>query len=198
MVCASAPLSNAPTGTLGYERSRLTVGSDAPRIGFAQVQLEAEVSLVMALPALIDNLDSSLHYFGEVELSGYQVTSVGLEPNEVDQLADLVSALNWFGSSSRSAGMLVYGAGEVGLGILAQLQRQNTGPFEFGVPGILGGWDPPAEMVGSGIPNRPDVGLGVRLSDDPTAAGWVMAVVINAARTLAPNVTGLRLSLELQ
>ena len=184
------------TGLWAMNEAELAPESEAPRIGTAQVGLEAGVPLATALPALIDNLDNSLRYFGEVELSGYQITAVYLEPGQVDRAGDLVLMLNWFGPPSRSSKVLVYGAPDAGPDIVSRLQRQNTGLFRFDAAGTGGGWDAPPEMPRLRIADTPDVGLKVALPDGPSAAGWVLAVVTNVALTLVPNLTELRMSLE--
>ena len=182
-------------GLWSMHEAELGAGSDAPRIGFAQVGLDAGVPLVMAMPALTDNLDNSLRYFGAVELSGYQVTATHLEPHQADHTGWLVSALNWFGPPSRSAGIMVYGVGDIGPDLLARLRWQNTGLFQFDATETLTGWGAPPEMMGLEIANI-SVGLEAKLSGIPTAPGWVMAATINAVCALAPNVTDLRISLE--
>ena len=56
------------------------LAGDSPRVGSAQVGLATGVSIVVALPALIECLDDSLRRFGAYESSGYQVTTGGLTP----------------------------------------------------------------------------------------------------------------------
>ena len=102
----------------------MTAGSDGPRIGFVQVGLEvgdieptkappptpgyvgyAYAPLgarqrpgepAMALPALVQCFDDALRRFGDVELSGLQVTAYGLDPSTRSPADHLVSGLNWF------------------------------------------------------------------------------------------------------
>ena len=186
-------------GLWAMNEAELATESEAPRIGTAQVGLEAGVPLAMTLPALIDNLDNSLRYFGEVKLSGYQITAEDLEPGQVNHVgdaADLVLALSWFGPPSRSSEVLVYGAPDAGPDIVSRLQWRNTGLFRFDSVEPGAGWDAPPEMPRLRIAPTPDVGLKVALPDGPSAAGWVLAVVTNVALTLRPNLTELRMSLE--
>ena len=183
-------------GLWGMNEAELATESEAPRIGTAQVGLEAGVPLATTLPALIDNLDNSLRYFGEVELSGYRITAVYLEPGQVDHAGDLVSMLNWFGPPSRSSKVLVYGAPDAGPDIVSRLQRRNTGLFRFDAVETGAGWDTSLEWTELRIAPTPDVGLKVALPDGPSAAGWVLASVTNMALTLVPNLTELRMSLE--
>ena len=187
-----------PLGLWRMEEAELTAVSDSSRIGWAQVGLEAGVSIVVALPALIQCFDDSLRRFGTVELSGYQVTTGGLEPGREFSLGHLVEVLNWFDVSSQSveAIAVVHGVGrDAGPAVVAELERRNTGTFRFQAAAPLPGWDAPSEMTSPRITGAPGASLKVTLPDGPDAAGWVMASALDAVRTLRSGMTDLRVSL---
>ena len=77
--------------------------------------------------------------------------------------------------------------------LFARLQRRNNGSFEFGpvvaVPeqySIKAGAEYPILFIS---PAHSGLGLSVTLPEwTASAAGWVLATVIDAARTIAPDV----------
>ena len=108
--------------------AELTAESDASRIGWVQVGLEAGVvepiqaqpvsvpgwaafperrrdfvEPAMALPALIQCFDDALGRFGVVSLSGFQVTARYLEPSARSCDGYLVSGLNWFNLARKAS-----------------------------------------------------------------------------------------------
>ena len=177
--------------------AELGAGDGEPRIGWAQVELRPGVPLAMALPALAQCLEGSLRRFGHVELSGYQGTAVGLGHGSIAHLGGLVSMLNCFGVASNVATVTLYGLGQdSGPRVTAALTKQNSGTFTFEAAVSACEWDAPPEMSSLHAADKPCVGLTVRLPEGPSAAGWVMAAVTNAALTLSPNRSDIRASLE--
>ena len=189
------------------EEADLCEQNDAPRIATAQVGLEDGVPIVIALPALIQCFDDSLRRFGAVELSGYQVTASGLEamqeswlfqlyqmPNYLFHLSQMT---NYFEVSHRSteATMIVYElAKEPELQLVTELEKLNTNPFGYQRTAHSPGRDAPSEME-----LRSKVGMNeyLRLSlpEGPDAAGWAMALALDAILTLRPRTTDARVSL---
>lgn len=171
--------------------------NDAPRIATAQVGLEDGVPIVIALPALIQCFDDSLRRFGAVELSGYQVTASGLEAMQESWLFHLYQMPNYFEVSHRSteATMIVYElAKEPGLQLVTELEKLSTNPLRYKRTAHTPGRDAPSEME-----LRSKVGMNeyLRLSlpEGPDAAGWAMALALDAILTLRPRTTDVRVSL---
>ena len=171
---------------------------DAPRIGSAQVGLEAGVPFVIALPALIQCFENSLRQFGTVELSGYQVTTENLEPRRESYVTHLVEVLNWFDVSPQSAEAVVEVCGvgrDAGPAVVAELVRRNTGTFKFEAGASSLDWGAPTEMSSLQATDSPGVSLKVTFPNGPTAAGWVLATATDAVRTLRAGITDIRVSL---
>ena len=189
-------LATRPPGLWQMQEADLAVG-DSPRVGGAQVGLEAGVSIVIALPALMVCFDDSLRRFGAYESLGYQVTAGGLTPRRESYLGHLVEVLNYFEVSpkSRMATLAMYGMGKgIGSQIASELERRNIGVFRFkeGVP--VRGWDVPPEMSPR-TGGEPDASLDVTLPNGPGAAAWAMASALDSARTLRAGATSIRVSL---
>ncbi len=227
-----------PRGPLlwGIEEAELTAGTDASRIGFVQVGLDAgivgvlepgtelaapipdigggwygfsrlemprsdsAVDPAMALPALIQCFDDALSRFGTVKLSSLQVTVSGREAHTGSCRSYLVSVLNWFNTSlkARADALIAFDNELLGdrteADLVTSLQRRNTGSFEFGpvaaVPeqhAIKAGDEWPIHSI-----SPADSGLGVSVTLPewtPSAAGWVLASVVDAARLVQPDVS---------
>ena len=157
----------------------------------------------MALPALVQCFDDALRRFGAVELAGLQVTASNLEPSTRSCLGDLVSVLNWFNTTqkARADALIAFDnellGGQTEAELLASLQRWNTGSFEFGtvvaVPeqhSVKAPFEAPLRFISPAIsPARSGLGLSVTLPEwTASAVGWVLAIVIDAARASAPDV----------
>lgn len=155
---------------------------------------------VLMLPALIQCLDDALRRFGAVELSGLQVTANFLQPGTQSCAGDLVGTLNWFNTNLKGkTGALVAFDQELLGGyteaeLVADLQRGNTGSFEFGPVvavsdhhSIKLGVEAPFRYIS---PAHSGLGVSVTLPEwTAGAAGWALAVVIDAARVNAPDVS---------
>lgn len=152
---------------------------------------------VLALPPLAQCFSDSLSRFGVTELASLQVTVLHMDADAVSQLGHLVSMLNWFNTNLETrAGAIVsfeqdlLGGNDVSE-LVTYLQRRNTGSFEF-----KSAVDVPEQHmveVSTGEhfhPVKPlsDQGVSVIMHEwTPSAAGWVLASVINAARTIEPE-----------
>ena len=157
------------------------------------------VDPAIVLPPLIQCFDDALRRFGVIELSGLQVTASSLEPSTRSCFGDLVSGLNWFNTTPKErtdAHIAVDNellGGHTEAELFARLQRRNNGSFEFGpvvaVPeqySIKAGAEYPILSIS---PVHSGLGLSVTLPEwTASAAGWVLATVIDAARTIAPDV----------
>ena len=154
----------------------------------------------LMLPALIQCLDDALRRFGVVKLSGLQVTANYLESQTRPYAGGLVGTLNWFNTSptGRADAIIAFDqkllAGHTEEELVADLRRKNTGSFEFGpvvaVPqqhSIKAGFETPISSVS---PSHSGLGVSVTLPEwTPSAAAWVLAIVIDTARASAPDVS---------
>ncbi len=159
-------------------------------------QRSAEPSMV--LPALIQCFHDALCRFGVVELSGLQVTANYLDPRQPYDNR-LISGLNWFNTTLKGKANALIAFDQELLGghteaeLLASLRRRNTGSFEFGpvvaVPerhSIKVGIETPVRSIS---PARSGLGLSVTLPEwTVSAAAWVLAMVIDTARAITPEV----------
>lgn len=164
--------------------------------GFHQRSIEPAV----VLPALTQCFVDALARFGIVELAGLQVICHHLEPGPRSLGNDLPSAHNWFNTNRKTAvhalvafsEELLYNHDEVDL--VANLSGKKLGRFEFGpavaVPEqhwIKVAVDGPSLRHISPAPSG--IGLSVRMPEwTATAVGWVLAIIIDAARVITPDV----------
>ncbi len=156
---------------------------------------------VQALAALVQCFSDSLCRFGEVELSGLQlqVTASYMETATVSSPSYLWSVRNWFNTNSKAGANAIVAFDQNLLGghevseLIATLQDRITCPFEFRTSATA---VPEKHMVKvpdetpfySAAPQL-DTGVFVTLPEwTPSAIGWVLATVIDAARVSAPDV----------
>ncbi len=149
---------------------------------------------VEVLPALIQCFDDSLRRFGDVEVSSFQVTASRMEHCIGDSIWYLVSVLNWFNLDGK-AGADAIVALDQGLlknhavaKLVTGLQQRNNGTFEFrsvvDVPDECMVKVTTSDFLHPVTPQSPH-GVLVSLPEwTPSATGWVLASVINAARAI--------------
>ena len=157
------------------------------------------IELVLMLPALIQCFDDALRRFGVVELPGLQVSANFLGPR-TQTYNDLVGTLNWFNTTpkGRADALIAFDqellGGHTEAELVANLQRKNTGSFKFGsvvaVPeqhSIKANVEAPHRSFS---PSHSGLGVSVTLPEwTASAIGWVLAIVIDAAGTSAPDVS---------
>jgi len=204
------------TSRIGWVQVGLDVGdleparpSSAPVQGLAYAPLavhQRDIEPALALPALIQCFLDALRRFGVVELSGLQVTSNFLESRPQSHAGNIVSMLNWFNTSLEGGADALIAFDDKVLGdhteaeLVASLQRKNTGLFNFGpvvaAPrqhSIRVGTETPIRSIS---PARSGLGISVTLPEwTPSAAGWVLASVVDAARLVNPDATDFALRL---
>ena len=154
---------------------------------------------VEVLPALIQCFDDSLRRFGAVEVSGYQVTASGMETCIGNSAWYLVSVLNWFNIDGKAGADAVVAFDQALLKdddvskLVAGLRRRNNGTFEF--RSVV---DVPEECMVKvttsaflhPVTAQTHQGVLVSLPEwTPSAAGWVLASVINVARALESDTS---------
>ena len=152
---------------------------------------------VLALPPLVQCFHDSLSRFGDVELTGLQLAAMRLDIDAARQLGNLVSMLNWFNTNLKERADALVSFDRNLLGdhevseLVAGLQWRNTGSFEFrSVVDV-----PEQHMVKmaaeepSWLDRRDGLVLGISVTMPewtPSAAGWVLASTIDAARAIEP------------
>ena len=194
---------------IGWVQVGLDVGdfeparpSSAPVQGWAYAPLAVhrrDIEPALALPALIQCFHDALRRFGIVELSGLQVTANFLDPRTQPWQSRLYAMLNWFNATLKGKADALIAFDEEFLGghteaeLVTRLQRMNTGAFEFGpvvaVPeqySIRTGIETPIHRIS---PASSGLGISVTLPEwTPSAAGWALAIVVDAARLIKPDV----------
>ena len=175
------------------------------RTGFTRLPGPRRVrtaELPIVLPALMQCFDDALRRFGDVELSGLQVTACqtsDVEPSTRSNIRDLVAGLNWFNTTLRArADALVAFDNELLGGhteaeLVAGVQWRNNGSFEFGpaatVPERHRAKAPVEAPRRSISTTSSGLGLSVTIPEwTASAVGWVLATVVDAARVMAPDV----------
>ena len=185
------------------ERTRVPVPSP-PVIGFRYAPLgvrRRSVEPAVVLPALIQCFDDALRRFGDVELSALQVTANFLDPWTQSYPRALTSGLNWFNTILKGHvdALIAFDqellGGQTEEALVASLRRKNTGSFEFGpvvaVPEqhSVRAWvdAPPVYSIS---PAHSGLGVSVTLSEwTASAVAWVLAMVIDTARSIEPDVS---------
>ena len=184
------------------ERTRAPVPSP-PVIGFRYAPLgvrRRSIEPAVVLPALIQCFDDALRRFGVVELSALQVTANFLDP-WTQSYPRVTSGLNWFNTFLRGRAEVLVAFDQELLGgqteeaLVASLRRKNTGSFEFGpvvaVPEqhSVRAWvdAPPIYSIS---PAHSGLGVSVTLPEwTASAVAWVLAMVIDTARSIEPDVS---------
>ena len=194
---------------IGFVQVGLQVGdleptkvSPVPVLGLGYTNLgvrRRSVDPAMVLPALVQCFDDALRRFGTIELSVLQVTAYGLDPGARSPADRLVSGLNWFNfiPEGRADAFIAFDqellGGHTEAELVASLRRRNTGSFEFGPVAAV----PEQHAIQTSIDERIHSfspacsGLGVRVTLPEwtaSAVGWVLAIVIDRARAIAPDV----------
>ena len=185
-------------GPLELRKEGVRAAPAKPRAGWFGSPLRPKsTDPVLALPPLVQCFSDSLSRFGVVELSALQVVASRLDAGEGSRLDYLAAVLGWFNTNSESRAEAIvafdqnlvkgYDVSE----LIANLQWRYTGAFEFmSVVEV-----PEQHMVKPYItPFRPaaprsNQGLSVAMPEwTPSAAGWVLASVVDAAREIEPDV----------
>ena len=183
----------------GFERTR---ASSVPVQGSAFAPLGVQrqaIDPAIVLPALIQCFDDALRRFGDVELSGFQVTTSFSETNAQSCLSYLVAVLNWFNTDLKAGADAIVSFDQDLVGshavseLVATLRHRNTGPFEFRTSAAVTEKykvKVPVETPYHPVPPQADIGVSVTMPEwTPSAAGWVLAGVVDAARLIEPGVS---------
>ena len=196
---------DADSDRIGFVQVGLGVGPlepmelpPPPRPGWATLPVRPKsTDPVLALPPLVQCFGDSLSRFGDIEVSCFQVTATYLDIDPVSQLGHLASMLNWFNTNLNERVEAVVSFEQDLLGgrnvseLIADLRWRNTGSFEFKTAVDV----PEQHMVKVSTgdhfhPVKPpsDQGVSGTMPEwTPSAVGWVLASVIDAARTIEPD-----------
>ena len=182
------------------ERAKASLG---PIQGFAYAPLPVHrraIEPAVALPALIQCFCDALRRFGIVELSGIQVTAKSLETRTEPYAVALLSGLSWFDTALKGRADALIAFDEEFLRehteaeLLTGLRLKNTGAFEFGPVVTV----PEQHSIKAGdefaisciSPAHSGLGISVTLPEwTPSAVGWVLASVVDAARLINPDAS---------
>ena len=161
---------------------------------FPAISTERFTDPVLAIPPLIQCLDDSLRWFGEVEVTAVQVTAFDIAPRQRSYLHRLVSVLNWFSIGTaieRPRALVIVAADQWDEGkeadVVAAIHQTNTGSFQIG--SLI---TSPAEYAADTDwpwPQivRTNMGLDVSMPEwSPSTVGWVAARLFEAALALDP------------
>ncbi len=188
------------------EEAELTSENEVPQIGWGQVGLNVgdsapTIEPTEVLPALIQCFDDSLRRFGAVEVSGFQVTASSLVSPVKDRSGYLGSVLNWFNVDGKARANAIVAFDQALLRdddvhkLVASLQWWKSGTFEF--RSVV---DVPEECMVKvttstflhPVTLQTNQGVLVSLPEwTPSAAGWVLARVMDAGRKIRPDVSSL-------
>ena len=188
------------TSRIGFAQVGLDVGavelvepSSSPGTGCSALSFRRRsTEPVLVLLPLAQCFIDALARFGAIELSALQVTACYLEPSARLSNFRLVPAVDWFDviPNSRVEAIVSFDRSLEGIPakatLVERLQNWNDGPFEFGTSAAV----PEGCMVRTPdeMPNYPaspqsEVGLSITMPEwTPSAAGWVLASVIDATR----------------
>lgn len=172
--------------------------------GWAAVRMppeygEATVALSSALPPLVQCLDDALRRIGATEISGFQVTCYGAHHGPRSRFSGhLAAGLSWFDTPepARVSALVTFDrrslSGFSAVELASNIRRRHTGALAFG--GVVPVGEPhrvrgPADAPYPDISLEPS-GLGVSMvlpEWTASAAGWILATVVDEVRVLAPE-----------
>ena len=175
--------------------------------GWASIRMpagynESTVALPVALPPFVQCLDDALRRIGATDVSGYQITCHhgNLQPSQRSR-GHLVSRISWFDVPAPDAmaadALVAFDRGFLGdhptSELMSRVGRRSNEPFEFDLapemPDLHRVRVPGSSIIQSVAFEPSEIGLSVRMPEwSAIAVGWVLATVIDAAHTIAPDV----------
>ena len=199
-------LRNLPTITRPELRELLETIPEGTNAGWATTPIppgynETTVEMSMALPALVQCVYDALRRIGAVELSGIQVSCHNAHLGPSKRSFSSTLGFLWFDAAPQSSADALIAFDNELLGghseaeLVARLHRRHTGPFEFGpvvaVPEqhSIKVKEQPFRSI---TPAHSGLGVSATLPEwTASAAGQVLATVIDAARDIAPDTRNL-------
>ncbi len=198
LMLLSAPATPRPIW--GMNEAELTADPSG-RIGYVQVGAETEFDIIDVLVPLFQCFDDALRRFGEVELTGLQVTASYVEPPKRSWMPDS----NWFNlrRGREITGLVTCSQqllGDSGTADIAANLSRRSEIFKYRnqVPAPVGALvEAPKETPFIPVSPGPDgLGIPVVLPEwTADAAAWVMAGVVDIARAKNPDVRNLAVRL---
>ena len=203
---AMPQLGDLPEITEQEQRELLETLPEGTSVGWAAIPVPpgykaATIEMATALPALVQCFDDALRRLGAVELSGLQVSwhNAHLGPSTRSFNGSLGSP--WFKTAPQESADALIAFDHEMLGghseaeLLATLRRRSMGSFKFGpvvaVP-EQHSIKVREQSIHSFTPAQSGLGVSATLPEwTASAAGWVLAAVIDAARDFAPDVENL-------
>ncbi len=167
---------SAKLGPSQYVPARHPIGSGPP------------ADPTVAIPPLVQCLDDALRWFGETDVSAFQVTATDLQSEQRSYLLHLGTVLNWFNiiSAKPKARAVVTVAADqwderAAAQVFAFIQRTKSGSFEIGplitVPDAYAAQPEWQQVEWPSV----DTGVAVSLPEwSPAAVGWVIATLFDA------------------
>ena len=188
---------------IGWVQVGLAVGSiepmesptHPPESGYSALPIRRRsTDPALVLPPLVQCFHDSLSRFGAIELSSLQVTASRQESGNKSRLGHLVSVLNWFNTDLNAGAEAIASFDRALIGdhdvseLVRSLEWRNTGSFEFG--SVASVPDQYMVKVSTGLHFHSatppsDQGVVVTMPEwTASAAGWVLASVIDAASAI--------------
>ena len=201
----------AAASRIGFAQVGLDVGavepvepSPSPRTGYSALPFRRRsTEPVRVLLPLTQCFADALSRFGAVELSAIQITGCYLEPSARPSKSYLSSALDWFNVIPKSKARAIISFDQALTGSLPEsalvdkLRRWNAGPFEFSTLAAVSERHmikTPGEMPYYPASPKSDMGLSTKMPEwTPSAVGWVLASVVDAARDGEPDASAFAL-----
>ena len=157
---------------------------------------DSAVALPTVLAPLVQCLDDSLRRIGAVDVSGFQLTCYDAHLSGQHRvIGRLTNAADWFGppSCEESNAFIAFDdgflAGHPADEMLGALQRRFSGSFRFDHVALVAEEYQVCHMPDAVVDFRPaENGIVVTIPEwTGSAAGWVLATVVDAARLVAPD-----------
>ena len=160
------------------------------------------VGLPVVISPLIQCLEDALRRIGVIEISGFQITCYGASPGLGEFADHLVSSAGWFSSKSgfNERALVSFDRGLMDATTASELsgsiRHRYTGSFVFGdvisVPENLMVRKPPNTPYPEVGLSPSEFGLSAGLPEwTAGAAGWTLAMVVDAAQAIAPVIENL-------
>lgn len=148
----------------------------------------------VAIPPLVQCLDDALRRFGDIEVTGFQVSATYMTPERHSQLAPLAGVLNWFNvlaAPPRVDAVVTIAADgwdeRTVAPVFSFIQQIHSGLFEIG-PLITAAEGQSAQPEWRGVDwQQVDRGVAVSMPEwSPAAVGWLIATLFDAVRSHHP------------
>ena len=155
----------------------------------------------VAIPPMLQCVDDSLRWFGEIEVSAFQVTGIGVSRTTMPHAFPFVSVPYWFNTTTtrpRARAQVTVAAdvwnANMAADIAANLRRAHGRLFEIGPLTTA----PPEYAAGPDMRSvewaraEPSQAIAVSLPEwTPSAVGWIIAKLFDATLSHNPDMRNL-------